>query len=216
MRFISVFQKSMREQLRSYWMLILTLSIAPVFVILYWFITGGGSTSYKLLIINHDVSTEPSASEQVIHSIQDLTYANGQPIIKIKRVADQNAAETSLKNREAAALIIFPQDFTSKIDQAKTGASPAEASLTIIGDFTNVYYPIVSIMAFSAVDQYLKNEFGQTSPVIFNEIPLGAYDARTEFESYVPALLILSIVMMIFQVSMTIVREVEGGHPAPA
>jgi len=42
-------------------------------------------------------------------------------------------------------------------------------------------------------------------------VPLGASNARTEFEMYVPALLILAVVMMIFQVSMTVAREVEGG-----
>ncbi len=212
MRLIRVFLKSMKEQLRGYWMLILTLCIAPVFVFLYWMITGGGSTSYRLLIINLDKQSAPSASTQVIENIRTLAYADGQPILKISLENDQAKAERKLQNREAIALIIFPEDFSSRFYALQNEAVSTSASLTITGDLTNPYYPIVSIMALSAVDEYVKEELGQVSPVIFNEIPLGDSNARTEFEMYVPALLILAVVMLIFQVSMTVAREVEGNN----
>ena len=63
MRLFSVFRKSMREQLRSVWLLILTVSIAPVFVLVYWFITGGGTTTYKVMVINNDQAERNSASQ---------------------------------------------------------------------------------------------------------------------------------------------------------
>jgi len=211
MRLIHVFLKSMREQLRSYWMLILTLSLAPVFVLLYWLVTGGGSTTYRVLIINHDRQTAASVSAAVIEKIQKLSYANGQPILKVTLTEDQAAAENKLRNREATALIVFPDNFSSTLLSTQSGQSVNPVKLTIIGDLTNPYYPLVSIMAVSAVDEYVKEMIGQSSPIVLNEIPLGASDARTEFEMYVPALLILAVVMLIFQVSMTITREVEGG-----
>jgi hypothetical protein len=79
----------MREQLRSYWLLILSISIAPVFVLLYWMITGGGSTTYRVLIINHDAPTSASVSAAVIEKIQQISYADGQPIIKVILIEDQ-------------------------------------------------------------------------------------------------------------------------------
>ena len=211
MRLIRVFLKSMREQLRSYWMLILTLSLAPVFVLLYWMITGGGSTTYRVLIINQDNQAAVSVSTAVIEKIKQLSYANEQPILKVSLIEDQTAAETKLRNREAAALIVFPENFSSALLAAKSGKLVDPVNLTLIGDLTNPYYPLVSIMAVSAVDEYVKKMIGQSSPVVLNEIPLGVSAARTEFEMYVPALLILAVVMLIFQVSMTITREVENG-----
>ncbi|HCS40894.1 MAG TPA: hypothetical protein DIW44_15105 [Anaerolineaceae bacterium] len=211
MRLMRVFLKSMREQLRSYWLLILSISIAPMFVLLYWMITGGGSTTYRVLIINLDGQTAGSVSTTVIEKIQQLSYADGQPILKVTLIEDQTTAETKLRNREATALMIFPEGFSSTLVAAESGRSVDPVSLTLIGDLTNPYYPMVSIMAVSAVDEYVKDMIGQYSPVILNEIPLGASAARTEFEIYVPALLILAVVMLIFQVAMTITREVENG-----
>jgi len=212
MRLIRVFLKSMREQLRCYWLLILTLCIAPVFVLLYWMITGGGSTSYRLLIINLDTQPAPSVSSQVIDNIRTLSYADGQPILKISLETEQAKAERKLQNREAIALITFPEDFSSRFYALQNDSTATPVSLTITGDLTNPYYPIVSIMALSAVDEFIKEELGQVSPAIFNEIPLGDSNARTEFEMYVPALLILAVIMLIFQVSMTVAREVEGNN----
>ncbi len=211
MRLLSVFLKSMREQLRSVWLLILTISIAPVFVLVYWFITGGGTTTYKVMVINNDQPGSNSASLQIIENIQTLSYANGQPILKVLMSSDRVEAEGGLKNREAAALLIFPADFTSTLAAAKEPGSEASTQLTVVGDLTYPYYPLVSIMALTAVDDYVKTELGQNSPVLLEEVPLGASSARTEFEMYVPALLILAVVMMIFQTSMTVAREVEGG-----
>lgn len=211
MRLMRVFLKSMREQLRSYWLLILSISIAPMFVLLYWMITGGGSTTYRVLIINHDEQIAGSVSAAVIGKIQQLSYADGQPILKVTLIKDQTAAEAKLKNREATALMIIPEGFSSTLLAAESGQNVDPVSLTLIGDLTNPYYPMVSIMAVSAVDEYVKEMIGQYSPVILNEIPLGASAARTEFEMYVPALLILAVVMLIFQVAMTITREVENG-----
>jgi len=211
MRLMRVFLKSMREQLRSYWLLILSISIAPMFVLLYWMITGGGSTTYRVLIINHDEQPTGSVSAAVIEKIQQLSYADGQPILKVTLIEDQTAAETKLRNREATALIIIPEGFSSTLLAAESGQKVDPVSLTLIGDLTNPYYPMVSIMAVSAVDEYVKERIGQYSPVVLNEIPLGASAARTEFEMYVPALLILAVVMLIFQVAMTITREVENG-----
>ncbi len=211
MRLIRVFLKSMREQLRSYWLLILSISIAPVFVLLYWMITGGGSTTYRVLVINHDEQAATSVSAAVIEKIQQLRYANDQPILKVTLIEDQSAAETKLRNREATALLVFPDNFSSTLLSAESGRKVEPVKLTVIGDLTNPYYPLVSIMAVSAVDEYVKEMIGQTSPVVLNEIPLGGSGARTEFEMYVPALLILAVVMLIFQVAMTITREVENG-----
>jgi ABC-2 type transport system permease protein len=211
MRLLSVFRKSLREQVRSIWMLLLTLSIASLFVVLYWMITGGGSTTYSLLIINNDTGPDLAGGEQAIQAIQGMAYANGQPILRIIRAADRSEAEAKLRNREAAALVIIPKDFSRVLLSAGETATPASTSITMIGDLTNPYYSLVSMIAITAVDQYVQGMTGQPRPVEYKEEALGASAARTEFETYVPALLVLSVVMLIFQVAMTVAREVESG-----
>lgn len=54
-RWMCIFEKTLREQLRSPWELALTLLTPPAFVLLYWLFFGsGGSTSYTLLALNQD------------------------------------------------------------------------------------------------------------------------------------------------------------------
>lgn len=211
MRMLSVFIKSLREQVRGIWMLLLTLIIASFFVILYWLVTGGGSTTYGVLVINNDAGFDLAGGEQAIKAIQEMAYANGQPILKVIRATDRAAAEEKLRNREAAALIIFPYDFSRALLSSRQAGTPISTSVIFAGDLTNPYYTMVSVMAITAVDNYVQAVIGQPRLVDFKEEPLGASAARTEFETYVPALLILSVVMLIFQVAMTVAREVEGG-----
>jgi|CXWL01.1.fsa_nt_gi ABC-2 type transport system permease protein len=208
MKLFSVFRKSLREQVRGAWMLLLTLSIASLFVVMYWLITGGGSTTYGVLVINRDAGT---GGEQAIKAIQEMAYANGQLILNVIQVVDRAEAEEKLRNREAAALIIFPSDFSRVLQSAREAGTPITTSVIFSGDLTNPFYTMVSVMTVTAVDNYVQATVGQPRPIEFKEEPLGASAARTEFETYVPALLILSVVMLIFQVAMTVAREVEGG-----
>ena len=63
----------------------------------------------------------------------------------------------------------------------------------------------------TALDNYVQKKVNQPRPVAYKEEPMGASAARTEFEMYVPALLVLAAVLLIFQVAMTVAREVESG-----
>ena len=201
----------MREQMRGIWMLVLTLIIPSLFVIMYWLFTGGGSTTYSVLIINQDAGSDLAGGEQAIKAVQGMAYANGQPILKVIRVTDRVEAEVKLRNREAAALVIIPQDFSQALLMARQESQPITTTITMVGDLTNPYYTVVSVMAITAVDNTIQQIVGQPRTVEFKEEPLGASAARTEFEVYVPALLVLSVVMLIFQVAMTVAHEVESG-----
>lgn len=219
MRLWSVFRKSLREQIRGVWSLVLTLLMAPCFVVMYWLVFGGGSTTYGVLVINNDAGIQLAdgstlvGGDRAIKAIQSVTYADGRPMLKVTRVSDRAEAEAKLKNRAAAALVIIPPDFSRATlrEASSQGNSSITATVTMVGDLTNVYYAVATVMASSALDGYIQEATGQPRPVQFVEEPLGASAARTEFETYVPALLVLSVVLLIFQAAMTVAREVEGG-----
>ena len=73
MRLWKIFQKSAREQKRDLLVLMLSLAFAPLFVFLYWLITGaGGSTLYGLLVINHDSGNESLQAGEDLNKIFTL------------------------------------------------------------------------------------------------------------------------------------------------
>jgi ABC-2 type transport system permease protein len=213
MKLFSVFKKSVREQLRDPWVIGLSLAFAPLFVLIYWLMTGGtGTTSYGVLVINRDVPVEGlSAGAGVVQAMRGMTYQNGSPLLKVIEIDDRAAAETKLRNREAYALVIIPEDFSARLAAYRSGDHSSRTSLTYVGDLTNPYYTIVAVMSMTAADGYVNASSAADRPVDLVEIPLGASSARTEFENYVPGLLILAVVLMIFQASMAPARDIESG-----
>lgn len=217
MKLTAVFAKSLREQYRDPLTLALTLVFAPVFVLLYWlFFPSGGSTTYTVLVINQDIGIEKDgmthlAGLEATEALLAITYANGYPMLKVRRVASQAEAESLLRDRKAAVFINLPADFSQSLAAAQSGDYSVASRVVIGGDLTNPYYPIAMILATSAIESYVQQVTGQSRPLQYAEEPLGGSGARTEFETYVPGLFIFAIVMLVFIASMTVAREVEAG-----
>ena len=58
MKLLSVIRKSLKEQIRSFWLLVLTISTAPFFVIVYYLITQSYEIKYDVLILNKDLGAQ--------------------------------------------------------------------------------------------------------------------------------------------------------------
>ncbi len=218
MRFWQVFIKSVREQKRDPWVIGLSLAFAPLFVLVYYLMTGGtGTTSFGVLVINQDAPVTLadgmtfSAGEDVLAGLRALSYQNNSPLLKVTLMEDRAEAEKKLRDRVAAALVIIPADFSAKLAAFRSGDMSASTNLTFIGDLTNPYYTIASVMAMTAADAYTQGFTNASRPVELVEIPLGASAARSEFENYVPGLFVMAVVLMIFQAAMTPARDIESG-----
>ena len=217
MRLWSVFRKTMREISRDGWMLGLTLAFTPFFVVLYWLWFQGGSTVYPIAVINLDRGVQLAdgsiynAGEEVCAAIQTITYADGRPLLKVVPVSDQVAVEPILRDRGATAFIQIPADFSQAIQAMQGGDRSVTTTITFGGDLSNTYYMIGANMALTTVDAYVQQATGQKPLVNYVEKPLGASATRTEFETYVPGMLIFSRILLIFLASMTVAREIETG-----
>jgi len=218
MRLWQVFLKSVREQKRDLWVIGLSLAFAPLFVFIYWLMTGGtGTTSYGVLVINRDVpvtladGTTFAAGKDVIENLRGLAYQNGSPLLKVTLADDRTAAEQKLRDRVAAALVVIPEDFSAQLAAFRSGEPSASADLTFVGDLTNPTYTVAAVMAMTAADAYTQGFTSAPRPVELVEIPLGASAARSEFENYVPGLFVLAVVLMVFQAAMTPARDIESG-----
>jgi ABC-2 type transport system permease protein len=218
MRWLSVLRKCAREQKRDLWVLGLSLAFAPLFVMIYWLWTGGNATTaYSILVINQDVpvnladGSQLKAGEETIVAMQDLTFKDDSPILKVRIIDDRREGEKRLRERGAALMVILPPDYSRVIAEAITGESKPTTNIEYIGDLTNPYYTVAAVMAMTAVDDYTIAATEEYRAVGILETPLGDSAARTEFENYVPGLFVLAVIMMLFQASMMVAREIEGG-----
>lgn len=217
-KLLSVFRKCVREQKREPWLIGLSLAFAPLFVWVYYLMTGGtGSTSYAVLVINRDQPVQMadgstlSAGADVVQGLREMAYQNGNPLLRVTLAEDRAEAETRLRDREAAALVIIPENFSSTLAAWQAGETSARADLTFIGDLSNPYYTVAAVMAMTAADGYVYAASEAERPVNLVEIPLGASAVRSEFENYVPGLFILAVVLLVFQAAMTPARDIESG-----
>ena len=217
MRAITVFRKTLREMSRDAWMLGLTLAFAPFFVLLYYLITAGGSTTYIILTINNDAGIQLAdgttfhAGREAVAALKGITYGDGQPLLKTVPAADLAEAEPILRNRGAAAFILIPENFSQTLASLQSGDRSVTTQITFGGDVSNPYYMVGVNLSLTAIDGYIMQATGQQPLIGYVEKPLGASAARTEFETYVPGTLIFAVILLIFLASMTVAREIETG-----
>lgn len=213
MRFWRVFIKSLREHARDMLTLSLSLVLAPVFVFLYWlFFPSGGSTTYSALVINYDrPAAGVTAGADLIEALKQVTYTDGQPILNVRVMEDQSEAEARIKDRKSAVLLILPENLSETVLAFQEGEAPQPAAVTFIGDLTNPYYAVAAVMANAGLENYVQFITGEARPIMIEELALGDSGGRTEFEIYVPGMLIFSIVILVFQAAMVVAYEVESG-----
>ena len=212
MRFWNVFKKCAIEQKRDLWVLLLSLAFAPLFVFIYWLITSsGGSTTYGLLVIDQDRgSGSLHAGQELVGELRSFSYENGAPFLRVIEVTDRTTAESRLRNRDAAALLIIPADFSEVMEGVRQNRQVTPTRLEFVGDLTYPTYTVAAVSAMTVADNYTTAMSGQVRPVGLLETPLGASAARSEFENYIPGLLIFAIIITIFQAAMLVARESEG------
>ncbi len=54
MKTINIILKSLKEQIRSYWILLLSLSMGPFFIFVYFLIMESSKPQYTVLVANND------------------------------------------------------------------------------------------------------------------------------------------------------------------
>ncbi|MBN1149480.1 MAG: ABC transporter permease [Anaerolineales bacterium] len=217
MRTFYVFLKTCREMSRDWWMLGLTLAFAPFFIYLYWLFAHGGSTSYRVLVVNNDQGAVAASGEQlhagegILQAIDGVTYADGKPLLKAVEMHDQAQAEALIRDHEAVAFVVVPPDFSRALAALGAGERSVSTTLVFGGDLTNPYYMIGATLAITAADAYVQEATGQQPIVQYVEKPLGGSATRTEFELYAPGIIITAAILLIFLASMVVAREVEAG-----
>ncbi len=209
MKMISVIKKSFLLQIRDYWALIITLISAPFFVMIYWVITSGTSTTYTLLTVNNDKSIQNStynAGNELLKSFAIMKYEGGSSILNIKQIKSIEDGKSILLNRDADVLLKIPEDFTKTI----LNNDSIKPSVKLYGDISNPRYSVAAIMVFTAVDGFVRNITKTENAVVLNEEFIGNSSQRTEFELSIPGIIVFSIVMLLFTAGMIFIRDIEA------
>ena len=207
MKIITCFIKTFRENLRDWKILILVVVFAPFFVyMMNMYVGNPGSSGYNVIVFNNDSGTY---SKELIYEWKKLITEDGEFVLKIKMGTDTAASKKMIKNKDADLFITIPFDFSESFSRFLITGSGLLSPLISYGDQTNIKY----LMAGSLIDYITFTYIGQKAGI---EMPMnvkyeyaGRGKSLNEFDLYIPAMLVLSIIMMLFTAGASIVREIE-------
>jgi hypothetical protein len=215
MKTISIILKSLKEQIRSFWVLMLSLSMGPFFIFVYFLITETSKPQYNVLIANMDKGG--MMNEKMINHGNDLIgyFKNFKSDtiafpFTVNEVANKTIGIEKLKNKKADALIIIDTSFTQSLQKRKLADSTSLVNIEFIGDLSNTNYLISAVWANEIVNEYTLHTTNNKRIVSLKETALGASATASIFDTIVPGILIVSLIMLMFTASIAFVSEVEN------
>ena len=213
MRWYYVFVKSLREQLRDYWILILVVVLAPFMLFMYYLMMETEKPGYEIVFVNQDkgafLFNQPlNLGDSLIHYMQLAARKEDLSFLHYREENTRKESVDLLQAGKADVLVVIPGDLTTSLI-AGLGNDSTHALLEMVGDVTDMDYLVGGVWTQELINRFVQEATGMHLPVGWKETMLGFSGQRSAFEMYVPGLLILSIIMMLFSASAAIVREPE-------
>lgn len=203
---LKILNTSMKEQLRSPVLLLLSLLTAPLFVVIYALFFPSESTTFNIAYNNQD-----GESGSVIKYIESWNFDGQDILFNLEEFHSEEMALKSIENGDNSLLFIIPEGFEESLDSISEGELEQSKSVLFQGDLSNNSYTVTSIMVYSAIDSYISKRTGKVSPFSMVEEPIGSSSSLKEIDYYIPGLMIFSLIILIFQVSMNLSGLVESG-----
>lgn len=218
MRLASLFKKTMIENFRDWKIIILTLTFAPFFVLLmYFYYEETKQSPYQVLVINQDRGTAATdldpfnAGEGLISAMMDARHSEGTKILEVQKETDLDTARKRLKNKAADLVVEIPEQFTAILQDYKQGSQPPPAVVRTYGDPANVRYIMAAAWSDMITFQYAAALAGVEGPLELQAETISGGEALNEFELYVPGLLALALIMLMFTCAASLIREKDKG-----
>jgi len=235
MRWAALFRKALMESVRDWKILILTVTFAPFFVFLMYFYTAGGQVVYRFAVVNGDSgragatliarmsgragadSVGPAAAPGVSRGGADSAPPRpsspdaglGKVVIRVREVADSAAGIRLLEDRAADLLVLIPPGFSAALE--RTGRGGEAPTVTSYGDPSNVRYLIAAAYSDYLTYEYAAHVTGIPSPVLLDPRTIRPARRLDDFALYVPALLGLAVMMLMFTAAAPLIREKDKG-----
>jgi len=205
---LAIVGKRLRESVREPWVLALVLLTAPSFVLVYRLIFLEGPAAYGIAVVNRDGGP---FGGRLLESMADVRYRDGRPMIRLLECPDEEAARRAVSAREASVLLVLPPGLSAGLAAASADGTGAGPEVVLTGDYSNPEYSVASLLAASALDACLGKEGLARYPLRVREESLGIRGDLSEFDLYVPGLLVLAAVMVLYMAAFSAASEIEKG-----
>jgi len=216
MKVFSIILKSLKEQYRNFWILLLTVSMAPFFIFVYFLILESSKPHYDVLVVNLDEGLHGEQSMNLGELFLDFANKTIEeldtihiPLSFIKQ-KDRISSIRKLQNKKADALIIIPESFTKGLMVARDSGRVNSVQIELVGNLTDIYYLTSAVFAGEFLNEYMYQVTGLSRLMTVRETSLGRSQSVDDFDLVVPGILILSLIMLMFTATIALVSEAEN------
>ncbi len=205
-------RKAARELRREPLLVALTLAFAPVMVLLYQMAFPEAGASYRVVVVDEDdPGRATDAAAEVLAALRSGQSADGRALLDVRASATREDARAAVERRDAVALVVLPEGFSQSVAALADDAVAPPVTYTLSGDLTSPGYLVAAVLVDAQVQGVVADASGRTPAVVPVEEPLGDSAGRSDFEVYVPGLMVFAVIMLVFLAAMVVAREFESG-----
>lgn len=218
MRFISLFRKTLIENIRDWKILILTLTFAPLFVLLmYSYVDESTRGAYRVVVINRDAGVsdtdqgEFNAGSDLILEMVKVKDQEGRQLFEVEQKLDMATAQKQLLNNSVDLVVEIPELFSEVLLEFSKGHQLDPVLVRTYGDPTKTNYIMAAVWSDMITYEYAAAVAGMKSPLEIQVNTVSGKQTLNEFELYVPALLVLALIMLMFTAAASLIKEKDKG-----
>jgi ABC-2 type transport system permease protein len=217
-RLISLFKKTAVESLRDWKILILTLAFGPFFVVLMFFYLDETTPSpYRIVAVNHDVGATIDgggalfAGQDLVSEMIAARHPEGTRLFEVRSERETGVALRLLADHAADLAVEIPKAFSQVLLAYQQGNQPPPALIKTYGNPATADYLMALVWSDMTTYEYAFAITGLRSPVELETNTASGTEALNDFELYVPALLTLALIMLMFTAAASLIKEKDKG-----
>ena len=172
MRWYSVFIKGIKEQIRDFWILIMTVAMAPIFIAIYFLMEETEALEYNIIVVNQDRGVgqgglKINLGDSLVSYSQLLSGTSGISMLKYDPGRQREDAIELLRKRQADVLVVIPENLTeSVLDTIHQDETTAQIEL--VGDVAQMDYIIGAVWTEELINRYVMKTAGIHLPIRWN------------------------------------------------
>ena len=216
MRILSFLRKSIKENIRDWKILVITLIMAPIYVLITYTVYHDANQSYSIIVSNLDKGiaikegSHFNVGDNIVSAMEEAHYSDKKKVFAIRVENDVQKGQKRLKDRSAEIMIIIPEDFSQSMLAHMAGESQRPA-LIIYGDEASPQVMMARVLADVSIYEVVMTITKTDLPIAIVSKPIENAKAPTPFGAYIPGLLALSLVSLMFTAVASIIKEVDKG-----
>lgn len=196
--------KSFKENVRDWKVLALVLLFSPFFLVLIYLLYGQSPATYKIGILDLD---KREVSSDLTERIESIKGPEDVGLFQIRYIEDVDKLKAKVIEKTIDIGIVIPKNYSDYNTASGLDGTGNSAVVDFYGSMSNARYTIAAVLVADTINAQGITAADITLPFSIKETFVEKNLPINEFDSYVPGLLSLAVLMILFTATASIVKE---------